>query len=159
MIFMKFDSQENYCLFVLRYCTLERLYFCIFMKCAVKLGFTKSNSTFTVHLYMQISNFSPTNSIFEIKFKLCQQKQEFLYSHLAVCCLRALRNVAGWKSSERSTGSLSKEPWFICWFQRCTAKARAIKLRRYSIGSPGPSHIFCHMSGVCHSQPSHTHYC
>jgi hypothetical protein len=32
-------------------------YFCIFMKCAVKLGFTKNNSTFTVHLHMQISNF------------------------------------------------------------------------------------------------------
>jgi hypothetical protein len=70
MIFMKFDPQETYC-------TLERLYFCIFMKCAVKLEFTKSNSTFTVPLYMQISNFSSRNYILKIKFKLCQQKQEF----------------------------------------------------------------------------------
>ena len=77
MIFMKSDPQETYCLSVLWYSTLERPYFCIFMKCAVELGFTKNNSTFTVHLYMQISNFPSRNSIFEIKFKLCLQKQEF----------------------------------------------------------------------------------
>jgi hypothetical protein len=60
---------------------------CIFMKYAVKLGFIKSNSTLIVYLYIQILNFCSTNSISEIKFRLCQQKQEFNKFVLSPCCL------------------------------------------------------------------------
>lgn len=70
------------------------------------------------------------------------------WPYLAVCCLSALRNVSGWKSSDRSNVSLSMVPCVALSSQVCVAIALKISPRRYCIGSSGPSHFSNHVKGV-----------
>ena len=54
-------------------------------------------------------------------------------SYLAVCCLRAFKNVSGLKSSDRSRLSLSRLLFCALSTQVCTATARETRPRRYWI--------------------------
>jgi hypothetical protein len=70
------------------------------------------------------------------------------WQYLAVCCIDALRNVSGWKSSDRSNVSLSMVPCVALSSQVCVAIALKISPRRYCIGSSGPSHFSSHVKRV-----------
>ena len=68
--------------------------------------------------------------------------------YLAVSCLRALRNVSGLKSSDKSKESFNNEPLVALSTHVCTAAARDTNPRKYWTGSSGPSHLDCQLRGV-----------
>ena len=78
--------------------------------------------------------------------------------YLAVCCLNALRNVSGWKSSDRSNVSLSMVPCVALSSQVCVAIALKISPRRYCIGSSGPSHCSNHVKGVYNKKNNQSYF-
>ena len=73
-------------------------------------------------------------------------------TNLAVCWRRALRNVSGWNSSDRSSVSCNSRPLSAFSTHVCIACALVTRPRRYCIGSSGPSHLPCQLSGVCNTK-------
>ena len=84
--------------------------------------------------------------------QLCISQTAYLFrmymTNLAVCWRRALRNVSGWNSSDRSSVSCNSRPLSAFSTHVCIACALVTRPRRYCIGSSGPSHLPCQLSGV-----------
>ena len=78
-------------------------------------------------------------------------------SHLAVCCLSALRNVSGWNSSDKSKVSFSERPLSAFSTQAPIAMALVTSPRRYCNGSSGPFHLESQLIGDYIENRVHDH--